>query len=67
MKTQRSPLEPELLNLSSAAELLSMSPRGLLNLRDRGLIPYVVLSKRCVRYPRKALLEAMAARTVGGR
>lgn len=48
-----------------AAMLISVSPRSIDNLRARGLIPFVKLGPRMVRYPRTALLEAMAARTVG--
>jgi excisionase family DNA binding protein len=55
----------ELLDKRGVAALLSLSPRTISAMLARGELPHVRLSKRCIRFPRQAVLEAMAKRTIG--
>ena len=55
----------ELLDKRGVAALLSLSVRTISAMLARGELPHVRLSKRCIRFPRQAVLEAMARRTVG--
>ncbi len=57
--------QAELLNKRGVATLLSLSPRTISGMLARGELPHVRLSKRCIRFPRQAVLDAMARRTVG--
>lgn len=53
-----------LLKKRGVGELISVSPRKVDELQKQGL-PHVKFSARCVRYPKQAVLEWLAARTVG--
>ena len=57
--------QAELLDKRGLAALLSLSPRTINSMLARGEPPHIRLSKRCIRFPRKAVLEAMARRTIG--
>ena len=57
--------QAELLDKRGVAALLSLSPRTISAMLARGELPHVRLSKRCIRYPKQAVLDAMARRTVG--
>jgi predicted DNA-binding transcriptional regulator AlpA len=55
---------PQLLSPSEAAKVLSLSKRGLENLRAQGSGPaYVRISSRCVRYSIEALNRYIEGRT----
>lgn len=54
----------ELLRKRETADLIAVSPRMIDSLRKQGL-PHVKLGPRCVRYPRRAVLDWIAGRTVG--
>ncbi len=56
---------PELLDKRGVAAMLSISVRTVSAMLARGDLPHVRLSKRCIRFPRRAVLDAMAARTIG--
>lgn len=56
---------PEYLDLAGVAGLISISKRTAAQLLARGELPHVRFSKRCIRFPRKAVLDALAARTIG--
>lgn len=55
-------LPPELLNKRGVAHMLSVSSRTIDSLKD---LPRIRFSKRMVRYPRQAVLDWLARRTVG--
>ncbi len=55
-------LLPELLTKRGVAHMLAMSPRKIDALTD---LPRIRFSKRCIRYPRQAVLDWLARRTVG--
>ena len=57
--------QAELLDKRGVAALLSLSPRTVAKLLAAGELPHVRLSKRCIRFPKQAVLDAMARRTVG--
>ena len=57
--------QAELLDKRGVAALLSLSPRTISAMLARGELPHVRLSKRCIRFPKQAVLDAMARRTVG--
>ena len=57
--------QAELLDKRGVAALLSLSPRTISSMLARGELPHIRLSKRCIRYPKQAVLDAMARRTVG--
>ena len=57
--------QAELLDKRGVAVLLSLSPRTISAMLARGELPHVRFSKRCIRFPRQAVLEAMAKRTIG--
>ena len=57
--------QAELLDKRGVAALLSLSPRTISAMLARGELPHVRLSKRCVRFPRRAVLDAMTRRTIG--
>jgi excisionase family DNA binding protein len=59
------PREPEFLNKDGVAAMLNISRRSVDNMLARGELPHVRLSKRCIRFPRQAVLDALAARTIG--
>ncbi len=61
------PREPEFLNKDGVAAMLNISKRSVDNMLARGELPHVRLSKRCIRFPRQAVLDALAARTIGVR
>lgn len=54
--------EAELLDKAGVARLLQVSRRTVDNLRD---LPRIRLSRRLVRYPRRAVLDWIGRRTVG--
>lgn len=54
-----------LLDKRGVAALLSLSPRTISAMLARGELPHVRLSKRCIRFPKQAVLNAMTRRTVG--
>jgi predicted DNA-binding transcriptional regulator AlpA len=55
-------VESELLDKAGVARLLQVSRRTVDNLRDS---PRIRLSRRLVRYPRRAVLDWIVRRTVG--
>jgi excisionase family DNA binding protein len=55
----------EFLNKDGVAAMLSISRRSVDSMLARGELPHVRLSKRCIRFPRQAVLDALAARTIG--
>lgn len=55
----------EFLDIKAVARLLSTSPRNVAKLKAQGILPYVKLSQRFVRYPRKAVIEALTRLTIG--
>ena len=55
----------ELLDKRGVAALLSVSPRTIDSLVARGELPIVRFSKRLIRFPRAAILDAMQRRTLG--
>ncbi len=58
--------EPLLIDEPAAAELLSVSPRTLFEMRKKGLIRHVSLpGVRGIRYSRAYLIEWIAANTQG--
>ena len=57
--------QAELLDKRGVAALLSLSPRTISAMLARGELPHIRLSKRCIRYPKQAVLDAMARRTIG--
>ncbi len=59
------PGQAELLDKRGVAALLSLSPRTIAKMLAAGELPHIRLSKRCIRFPRQAVLDAMARRTVG--
>jgi hypothetical protein len=58
------PTEPAFFKQRGIATFIGVSPRMVDKLRRQGM-PHVRLSKRCVLYPKQAVLDWMAARTVG--
>ena len=54
--------EAELLDKAGVVRLLQVSRRTVDNLRD---LPRIRLSRRLVRYPRRAVLDWIVRRTVG--
>ena len=64
IESNASGVAPELLKKRGVADLISVSPRKIDALQRQGL-PHVRLSARCIRYPRQAVLDWLAARTVG--
>jgi excisionase family DNA binding protein len=58
-------LQPEMLTKKQAAAVMSLSTRTVDRLVARGDIPHVRFSKRCVRFPAKALVGWIEARTKG--
>lgn len=56
---------PEYLNLAGVAGLINISKRTAAQMLARGELPHVRFSKRCIRFPRQAVLNALAARTIG--
>ena len=61
---QTNDVPDRLLNNTAAAQLLSISPRQLVHMRDRGEVPYVKVldHARGTRYSEKALTAWIAAR-----
>jgi excisionase family DNA binding protein len=59
------PREPEFLKKDGVAAMLSISRRSVDAMLARGDLPHIRLSKRCIRFPRQAVLDALAARTIG--
>jgi predicted DNA-binding transcriptional regulator AlpA len=57
--------DTELLTAAGVARMCSMSKRTVMSLKKAGVLPYIAFSKRCLRFPRKAVLEALAQRTIG--
>lgn len=55
----------EFLNKDGVAAMLNISRRSVDSMLARGELPHIRLSRRCIRFPRKAVLDAMAARTIG--
>lgn len=56
---------PDYLDKRGVAAMLSVSTRTVSEMLARGDLPHVRLSKRCIRFPRQGILDAMAARTIG--
>lgn len=56
---------PALMKKRGVATLLAVSPRLVDDLKHQGL-PYIKFGPRCVRYPRQAVLDWLAAHTIGG-
>ena len=56
---------PEFLDIRGVAKLLSTSTRNVAKLKAQGILPYVKLSQRFVRYPRQGVLEALNRLTIG--
>ena len=54
-----------LLTRRQACHELQCSPRSLDSLLRKGVLPKVSFSKRMVRIPRAALLEALQRKTIG--
>jgi excisionase family DNA binding protein len=55
--------EPEFLTKRQVAALMQVSVRTLDRLVAHGDVPHVRLSRRCVRFPVKALRDWMGSRT----
>lgn len=55
----------ELWRKREVATTCAMSLRMIDHLQRQGL-PHIKFGPRCVRYPRRAVLEWLASRTVGG-
>lgn len=49
---------PELLTTEQVEQLLQLSARSVYDLRLKGKLPFIKISKRCFRYPRAALLRS---------
>jgi excisionase family DNA binding protein len=63
-RSKETPLpEAEMLTKKQAAAMLTVSVRTLDRLVSRGDIPHVVLGRRCVRFPQKALRGWIESRT----
>lgn len=54
----------EFLDKNGVAAMLSISRRSVDTMLARGDLPHIRLSKRCIRFPRQAVLDALAARTI---
>jgi excisionase family DNA binding protein len=54
----------EFLNKDGVAAMLNISRRSVDSMLARGELPHIRLSKRCVRFPRQAVLDTLAARTI---
>ena len=57
--------QAEFLDKAGVAALLSVSKRTVSSMLARGELPVVRLSKRLVRFPRQAVIEAINRRVVG--
>ena len=57
--------QAEFLDKEGVAALLSVSKRTVDSLLARGELPVVRLSKRLLRFPRQAVIEAINRRVVG--
>ena len=55
---------PEFLNKDGVAAMLNISRRSVDSMLARGELPHIRLSKRCIRFPRQAVLDALATRTI---
>lgn len=60
---RETPPEAEMLTKQQAASLLTVSVRTLDRLVSRGDIPHVVIGRRCVRFPQKALKSWIELKT----
>lgn len=58
---------PEFLNKAQVAQLLGVSKRTVDSLLAANQLPAVRFSKRLIRFPRQAIIDAMNARAVGRR
>ena len=56
----------EYLNKRQVARLLGLSVRTIESLMSRGILPYLKLSERCIRFYHDDITAAMAALKVGG-
>jgi excisionase family DNA binding protein len=54
----------EFLNKDGVAAMLNISRRSVDSMLARGELPHIRLSKRCIRFPRQAVLDALSARTI---
>lgn len=61
-------LAPDLIDKAAVAQLLSDSQRTVDRYRGRTLdpLPYIRLSKRCIRFDRNAVLAWVQRQNVGG-
>jgi excisionase family DNA binding protein len=55
---------PAYLNKDQVAAMLSVSRRTVDAMLARGDLPHIRLSKRLLRFPRQAVLDALDARTI---
>ena len=58
-QTDRPIVEPEFLRPPQTARLISISNRHLGELTAKGLIPVHRIGRRCIRYNRAEVIEAM--------
>lgn len=56
----------DLMERGQVARMLRISLRKLDQLNNEGVLPRIVLGKRCVRYRRSDVLAALDRLTVGG-
>jgi excisionase family DNA binding protein len=55
----------EFLDKDGVAALLNISRRSVDAMLARGELPHIRLSKRCIRFPKAALLDALNHRVIG--
>jgi len=58
---------PEFLTKTQLAQLLGVSKRTVDSLLAANQLPAIFLSRRLIRFPRQAVIDAMNARAVGRR
>ena len=56
----------DLMERGEVARMLRISLRKLDQLNNEGVLPRIILGKRCVRYKRSDVLAALEKLTVGG-
>ena len=63
----QNPCSPDsLVGGETICRALAISARTLQEYRDRGIIPYLRLSSRCLRYDLNAVRESLRKLTIGG-
>jgi helix-turn-helix protein len=56
----------DLLTEKEAGQFLRLCPRALINWRNRGIVPYIRLGTRAIRYRRSSLVAMLERMEKGG-